>query len=75
MKFAIIENEFGEVGVDDALVLESKEEIVEMNNGCICCTGVTVAPLLIVVGWHFAATPSKPALLCPSDTSAANTSC
>jgi G3E family GTPase len=37
-KVAIIENEFGEVGVDDALVLASKEEIVEMNNGCICCT-------------------------------------
>jgi G3E family GTPase len=30
--------QFGEVGVDDALVLETKEEIFEMNNGCICCT-------------------------------------
>lgn len=30
--------QFGEVGVDDALVIESKEEIFEMNNGCICCT-------------------------------------
>jgi G3E family GTPase len=28
----------GEVSVDDALVLESKEEIFEMSNGCICCT-------------------------------------
>ncbi|KAG7670064.1 hypothetical protein KSW81_008202 [Nannochloris sp. 'desiccata'] len=37
-KIAVIENEFGEVGVDDALVIESKEEIFEMNNGCICCT-------------------------------------
>ena len=35
---AIIENEFGEVGVDDGLVVETKEEIFEMNNGCICCT-------------------------------------
>ncbi len=37
-KIAVIENEFGEVGIDDALVLESDEEIFEMNNGCICCT-------------------------------------
>ncbi|KAI9136752.1 cobalamin synthesis protein/P47K family protein [Paraphysoderma sedebokerense] len=37
-KIAVIENEFGEVGVDDALVISGKEEIVEMNNGCICCT-------------------------------------
>lgn len=37
-KIAIIENEFGEVGIDDALVLETKEEIFEMNNGCVCCT-------------------------------------
>ena len=31
--------QFGEVGIDDALVMETKEEIFEMNNGCICCTG------------------------------------
>lgn len=37
-KIAIIENEFGEVGVDDGLVMESKEEVIEMLNGCICCT-------------------------------------
>ena len=40
-KIAVIENEFGEVGVDDALVkgkFNSDEEIFEMNNGCICCT-------------------------------------
>ena len=37
-RIAVIENEFGEVGVDDALVLNSEEEIFEMNNGCICCT-------------------------------------
>ena len=29
----------GEIGIDDALVMETKEEIFEMNNGCICCTG------------------------------------
>ncbi|MEY9863891.1 G3E family GTPase [Catenulispora sp. GAS73] len=38
MRIAVIENEFGEVGVDDALVLDAQEEIFEMNNGCICCT-------------------------------------
>lgn len=38
MRIAVIENEFGEVGIDDALVLGSEEEIFEMNNGCICCT-------------------------------------
>jgi len=37
-RIAVIENEFGEVGIDDALVLQSDEEIFEMNNGCICCT-------------------------------------
>ncbi len=38
MRIAVIENEFGEVGVDDALVIDAEEEIFEMNNGCICCT-------------------------------------
>merc|ERR1712203_194904 len=42
-RIAVIENEFGEVGIDDSLVkagsLASEENIVEMNNGCICCTG------------------------------------
>jgi hypothetical protein len=37
-KFAIIENEFGDVGIDDALVMQSSEEVIEMMNGCICCT-------------------------------------
>lgn len=37
-KIAVIENEFGEVGIDDALVMETREEIFEMNNGCVCCT-------------------------------------
>eukprot|EP00983_Pelagomonas_calceolata_P085694 1156610-Pelagomonas_calceolata.AAC.8 len=39
LKIAVVENEFGEVGIDEGLVLESKEEILEMNNGCVCCTG------------------------------------
>ncbi len=37
-KLAVIENEFGEVGVDHQLVIQSEEELFEMNNGCICCT-------------------------------------
>ena len=37
-RIAIIENEFGEVGIDDGLVIHAEEEIFEMNNGCICCT-------------------------------------
>jgi G3E family GTPase len=37
-KIAVIENEFGEVGVDSELIESSDEQIVEMNNGCICCT-------------------------------------
>jgi G3E family GTPase len=39
MRIAVIENEFGEEGVDnDLLIQDSDEQIVEMNNGCICCT-------------------------------------
>ncbi len=37
-RVAIIENEFGEIGIDQALVINADEEIFEMNNGCICCT-------------------------------------
>ena len=37
-KIAVIENEFGEVGVDNQLVIRAEEELFEMNNGCICCT-------------------------------------
>ena len=37
-RIAVIENEFGEVGVDGDLIEKSDEQIVEMNNGCICCT-------------------------------------
>jgi len=37
-KIAVIENEFGEVGIDNDLVIDADEEIFEMNNGCICCT-------------------------------------
>lgn len=37
-RIAVIENEFGEIGIDHELVINSDEEIFEMNNGCICCT-------------------------------------
>jgi G3E family GTPase len=37
-KYAVIINEFGELGIDDQLVVRADEEVFEMNNGCICCT-------------------------------------
>jgi G3E family GTPase len=37
-RLAVIENEFGEIGVDNQLVIQSDEELFEMNNGCICCS-------------------------------------
>jgi G3E family GTPase len=37
-KFAVIVNEFGEIGIDNELIVGADEEIFEMNNGCICCT-------------------------------------
>jgi G3E family GTPase len=37
-RIAVIENEFGEVGVDSDIIEKSEEQILEMNNGCICCT-------------------------------------
>jgi G3E family GTPase len=37
-RIAVIENELGEIGIDQALVINADEEVFEMNNGCICCT-------------------------------------
>ena len=37
-RIAVIENEFGEIGIDQELVIRTEEEIFEMNNGCLCCT-------------------------------------
>jgi G3E family GTPase len=37
-RFAVIVNEFGEIGIDNDLIVDTDEEIFEMNNGCICCT-------------------------------------
>src|SRR5688500_4679316 len=37
-KYAVIVNEFGEIGIDDDLIVDADEEVFEMNNGCVCCT-------------------------------------
>ena len=37
LHFAVIVNEFGEIGIDNDLVVDADEEVFEMNNGCICC--------------------------------------
>src|SRR5207302_7576724 len=37
-RYAVIVNEFGEIGIDNELVVNADEEVFEMNNGCICCT-------------------------------------
>jgi G3E family GTPase len=37
-RYAVVINEFGELGVDNDLVVDADEEVFEMNNGCICCT-------------------------------------
>lgn len=38
LRVAVIENEFGEIGIDQDLVINADEEVFEMNNGCICCS-------------------------------------
>lgn len=48
-KIAVIENEFGEIGIDGGLVLESTEEIYEMTNGCICCVGAVREDLVRII--------------------------
>ncbi len=37
-RYAVIVNEFGEIGIDNDLIVDTDEEIYEMNNGCVCCT-------------------------------------
>src|SRR3974390_1870543 len=37
-RIAVIVNEFGEVGIDHHLLIASDQEVIQMNNGCICCT-------------------------------------
>lgn len=37
-RIAVVVNEYGEVGIDGQLVIDTEEEVIELNNGCICCT-------------------------------------
>src|SRR6201998_3418740 len=37
-RLAVVVNEFGEVGIDHHLLISSDQEVIQMNNGCICCT-------------------------------------
>jgi G3E family GTPase len=37
-RYAVIVNEFGQIGIDNELIVSADEEVFEMNNGCICCT-------------------------------------
>ncbi len=37
-KYAVVVNEFGEIGIDNDLIVDADEEVFEMNNGCVCCT-------------------------------------
>jgi G3E family GTPase len=38
LRIAVIENEYGEIGIDQEMVINADEEVFEMNNGCVCCT-------------------------------------
>src|SRR5712672_3089533 len=37
-RYAVIVNEFGEIGIDNDLIVAADEELFEMSNGCLCCT-------------------------------------
>ncbi|MHC4823167.1 MAG: CobW family GTP-binding protein [Planctomycetota bacterium] len=37
-RYAVLVNEFGEIGIDDRLVVRSQDDLVELSNGCVCCT-------------------------------------
>lgn len=53
-EIAIIVNEFGEVGIDHQLLIQSEEKIYQLNNGCICCTlRSDLAEALMAVGQFF----------------------
>lgn len=48
-KIVVIENEFGEIGIDGGFVFELIEEIYEMMNGCVCCVGVVCEDFVWIV--------------------------
>jgi len=48
-RIAVIENEFGDINIDAALVLSSQEEIFELTNGCVCCVATARADLLRIL--------------------------
>src|SRR5688572_13427221 len=38
LKTAVLVNEFGQIGIDNALIVASDDNVIELNNGCVCCT-------------------------------------
>ena len=48
-RIAVIENEFGEINIDSALIVSADEEIFELTNGCVCCVGSARADLLRIL--------------------------
>ncbi len=59
-KYAVIVNEFGEIGIDNDLVVGADEDVFEMNNGCVCCT-VRGDLIRVVSGLMKRQRPGKPA--------------
>ncbi len=59
-KYAVIVNEFGEIGIDNDLVVGADEDVFEMNNGCVCCT-VRGDLIRVVAGLMKRQRPGKPA--------------
>ena len=44
IKTAVLVNEFGEIGIDNDLIIEGSEDMIELNNGCICCCLLYTSP-------------------------------
>ncbi len=59
-RYAVIVNEFGEIGIDNDLVVGADEDVFEMNNGCVCCT-VRGDLIRVVGGLMKRQRPGKPA--------------
>src|SRR3989338_9783999 len=54
LKVAVIVNEFGEIGIDNQLIVSTKEDIIELSNGCICCQvrGDIIEMILKIIRTH-----------------------